>query len=328
MDLNIGAALWLAASANSGVDKDDSSHSSCHNCNSCDNCDSCDNCKCCTGTSGRFCGDGNSRNHAPPTTSGGGSQAPRIEQARAQHEAPRGLLLPQGRLQGQRPKKWGEREREGQAHGQGQGHWQGQGQGQGQLHAQKGEPKGEEQQHGQGLQEEEEEEEAAFVGRACVMLVGTGADEQCGGYARYRTKFKAGGWQALEEEMQFDVRRLWQRNLGRDDRCLSDCGKEARFPFLDEDVMELLLDLPLPIITDLSLPPGVGDKRILREVARMLGIRGAAALAKRAIQFGSRIARESNQRVFGSNRAANQASAGSLTIFGVANGGTEKPLGG
>lgn len=29
---------------------------------------------------------------------------------------------------------------------------------------------------------------------ARVLLVGTGADELCGGYARYRTKFKARGY--------------------------------------------------------------------------------------------------------------------------------------
>jgi hypothetical protein len=32
------------------------------------------------------------------------------------------------------------------------------------------------------------------------------------------------------------------------------------------------------------------------------------------VQFGTRIARESNKKVFGSNRAANQASAGSVDI--------------
>lgn len=34
-------------------------------------------------------------------------------------------------------------------------------------------------------------------------------------------------WQGLEEEMRMDVRRLWSRNLGRDDRCIADHGKEV-----------------------------------------------------------------------------------------------------
>nr|GEW59407.1 asparagine synthetase domain-containing protein 1 isoform X2 [Tanacetum cinerariifolium] len=58
----------------------------------------------------------------------------------------------------------------------------------------------------------------------------------------------------------------------------------ARFPFLDEDVIRLLLDIPLWEIADLRQPSGVGDKKILREVARMLNLHEAAVLPKRAIQ--------------------------------------------
>ncbi|KAK9074571.1 hypothetical protein SSX86_007169 [Deinandra increscens subsp. villosa] len=144
-----------------------------------------------------------------------------------------------------------------------------------------------------------------------ILLVGSGADEQCAGYGRHKTKYKQSSWAGLNEEMKLDMQRIWKRNLGRDDRCIADNGKEARFPFLDEDVIRLLLDVPLWEIADLRQPIGVGDKKILREVARMLHLQEAAVLPKRAIQFGSRIARESNRKNFGSNRAANQASAGS-----------------
>lgn len=41
---------------------------------------------------------------------------------------------------------------------------------------------------------------------------------------------------------------------------------QARFPFLDEDVIRTLLDIPLWEIADLNQPSGVGDKKILREV--------------------------------------------------------------
>lgn len=41
---------------------------------------------------------------------------------------------------------------------------------------------------------------------------------------------------------------------------------QARFPFLDEEVVDTLLDKPLWEIVDLRLPIGNGDKRVLREV--------------------------------------------------------------
>ncbi|XP_062111422.1 uncharacterized protein LOC133822956 isoform X2 [Humulus lupulus] len=153
-----------------------------------------------------------------------------------------------------------------------------------------------------------------YRSKARILLVGSGADEQCAGYGRHRTKYRNASWLGLNEEMKLDMQRIWKRNLGRDDRCIADNGKEARFPFLDEDVIKVLLDIPLWEVTDLNQPSGVGDKKILREVAKLLGLHEAASLPKRAIQFGTRIARESNRKNFGSNRAANQASAGSVVI--------------
>nr|KAJ0196825.1 hypothetical protein LSAT_V11C700386230 [Lactuca sativa] len=137
-----------------------------------------------------------------------------------------------------------------------------------------------------------------------ILLVGSGADEQCGAYGRHRTKFKESSRGGLNEEMKLDMQRIWKRNLGRDDRCIVDNGKDPRFPFLDENVIRILLDIPLWEIADLGQPIGVGDKKILRELFYL----------KKAIQFGSRIARESNRKNYGSNRAANQASAGSASI--------------
>lgn len=163
-------------------------------------------------------------------------------------------------------------------------------------------------------------ERVKYKSEARILLVGSGADEQCAGYGRHRTKFRNGSWLGLSEEMKLDMQRIWKRNLGRDDRCIAGNGKEARFPFLDEDVIRALLDIPLWEIADLNQPSGVGDKMILREIARSLGLSEAASLPKRAIQFGSRIARESNRKNFGSNRAANQASAGSVDIYGQTEG--------
>lgn len=156
-----------------------------------------------------------------------------------------------------------------------------------------------------------------FQSQARVLLMGHGADEQLGGYGRHRTCFVRDGWEGLSQELKLDVRRLWKRNLGRDDRFVGDWGREARLPFLDEEVMLALLRLPLPMLCDPALEKGRGDKRILRRVAERLGLGAAAKREKRAIQFGTRIAQLSNCRAFGSNRKANIAQAGSAVIPGL-----------
>lgn len=52
------------------------------------------------------------------------------------------------------------------------------------------------------------------------------------------------------------ARRLWVRNLGRDDRLIADHGREGRHPFLDEALMAHVLQLPLWQVADLTRPPG------------------------------------------------------------------------
>ena len=93
-----------------------------------------------------------------------------------------------------------------------------------------------------------------------------------------------------------ELERLSARNLGRDDRVISDHSREARMPFLDESVVAFLNSLPLHIKTDLRLPRGVGEKYLLRLAALRLGLTKSCTLPKRAIQFGSRIAKSENRK--------------------------------
>jgi asparagine synthetase B (glutamine-hydrolysing) len=139
---------------------------------------------------------------------------------------------------------------------------------------------------------------------AKVLIVGLGADEQMAGYGRHRSVYQRGGYEALRSELNMEMQRLWYRNLGRDDRCISDHGKEARFPFLDEDVVNFLSSIELNSICDMDRQQGIGDKMILRLIAKMIGVKECSHLVKRAIQFGSRIAKVSEASCFVSRRQA------------------------
>ena len=112
-------------------------------------------------------------------------------------------------------------------------------------------------------------------------------------------------------KLDHDLSRLPYRNLGRDDRIIANFGREVRYPFLDEGVIRFLSSLR----ADQKLSPWInstscdvdrlelGDKRLLRRVAMMLGLERAAREKKRAVQFGSRSAKmEEGTKVKGNDR--------------------------
>lgn len=130
-----------------------------------------------------------------------------------------------------------------------------------------------------------------YQSTAKVVLTGIGADEQLAGYSRHRVRFQTHGLEGLNKELEMELGRISSRNLGRDDRVIGDHGKEARFPFLDESVVSFLNSLPVWEKANLTLPRGIGEKLILRLAAVELGLTACALLPKRAMQFGSRIAK-------------------------------------
>lgn len=140
-----------------------------------------------------------------------------------------------------------------------------------------------------------------FQTSARVLLVGMGADEQLAGYSRHRAVFKNSSWQGLTDEISMELDRIGSRNLGRDDRIISDNGVESRYPFLDENVVSYLNSLPTWLKANLNLERGVGEKLLLRLLAFKLGLIDSAMLPKRAIQFGSRIAKLENSKEKGSD---------------------------
>nr|XP_057938565.1 asparagine synthetase domain-containing protein 1 [Doryrhamphus excisus] len=148
----------------------------------------------------------------------------------------------------------------------------------------------------------ENDHQKMYTSSAKVILTGIGADEQLAGYSRHRMRFKESGHEGLIQEIAMELGRISSRNLGRDDRVIADHGKEARFPYLDESVVSYLNSLPMCEKADLSLPRGVGEKLLLRLAAKELGLGSSAVLPKRAMQFGSRIAKMENKREKASDR--------------------------
>ncbi|KAJ6014670.1 hypothetical protein N7540_009261 [Penicillium herquei] len=150
-----------------------------------------------------------------------------------------------------------------------------------------------------------------FTTSARVLLSGLGADELFAGYGRHGVAFNRNGFEGLVSEINLDVSRLGQRNLGRDDRVLSHWGRETRFPFLDEEFVAWVLQAPvwgkcgfgLAAVQDSNETiTGIdAEKMALRLVALRLGLSSVAREKKRAIQFGARTAKMEKGRTKGTD---------------------------
>ncbi|KAJ9228883.1 hypothetical protein DTO207G8_4823 [Paecilomyces variotii] len=158
-----------------------------------------------------------------------------------------------------------------------------------------------------------------YTTSARVLISGLGADELFAGYGRHGVAFSRDGFAGLIDEIDLDVGRLGKRNLGRDDRVISHWGREARFPYLDEDFVAWAVQAPVwekcgfgtstfasdvkasetpdPDSSANSNTNGTdiddieAQKRVLRLLALRLGMKNVAREKKRAIQFGARTAK-------------------------------------
>lgn len=110
-----------------------------------------------------------------------------------------------------------------------------------------------------------------------IVFLGSGADEIFGGYNRYKSS-------NFLPEMFFDLFTISAHNICRDDRVIGNNNVEARFPFLDSEIIKFALSLDSShfVKTDEDR-----NKAILRDLLVELGFERAALVPKKAMQYGA-----------------------------------------
>jgi asparagine synthetase B (glutamine-hydrolysing) len=159
------------------------------------------------------------------------------------------------------------------------------------------------------------EDSRSYTTNARVLLSGLGADELFAGYTRHATAYNRHGVQGLLDELNLDIGRLGKRNLGRDDRVITNWGKEARFPFLDEKLVAWALAAPVSDKCDFGAAVNEDSdpsaelescKKVLRCLAWRLGMCKVASEKKRAVCITSSLYRRPLLIQFRSNSAPAQ----------------------
>ncbi|MCS3921760.1 asparagine synthase (glutamine-hydrolyzing) [Methanococcus voltae PS] len=124
-----------------------------------------------------------------------------------------------------------------------------------------------------------------------VVLSGQGADELFAGYNRYKRTLAEKGKEGLEKELYHDSMNIYKVNLERDDHCTMANGVELRVPFLDKNVVNVALSMPVEykITKDEDAENSKNEhwKRILRDVSRDYVPDYIADRPKKAAQYGS-----------------------------------------
>ena len=111
-----------------------------------------------------------------------------------------------------------------------------------------------------------------------VIFSGLGAEEIFAGYDRHKHAT------SVNDECLSGLRKIYERDLYRDDTITMNCGVELRLPFLDLNLIRFGLNIPVKY----KLKDGTG-KFILRDLAEDLGLPHEVAWAKKvAAQYGSR----------------------------------------
>ncbi|KAF7456297.1 Asparagine synthase family protein [Cryptosporidium felis] len=140
-----------------------------------------------------------------------------------------------------------------------------------------------------------------YRAKSKFLIIGSGADEFLGGYGRHITAKKHNGSDGIRTEMLFDIKRLWIRNLGRDNRLALFNERRLFAPFLQDSTIKTIGGLNFENICDSQFET---TKPLLRHIASELGLKLCSKFKKRAVQFGTRSCRQTNLKHFESNRKA------------------------
>lgn len=157
-----------------------------------------------------------------------------------------------------------------------------------------------------------------YTSNAKVLFSGLGADELFAGYSRHESIFNSldnpdesnyadklhDKYNELSASLIHDIKIIHERNLGRDDRVISSWGKELRYPYLDEKLINFVINdiepnLKFKFNWELVKSKKKGErlmlkpirKFLLREMADNLCLYWVKDELKRAIQFGAKSAK-------------------------------------